>query len=200
MSNTPPDLVVKIKSDPQLTDCYLDYSTEIESVEHKIKPGEEAITKLVDLTVARSTRGEVHLLVRRQSTCVILFGRNGALCVSLGLTDYGKLTQSHRELGNLVYEYQAGGKTYVTIVYRCLVEYLKGIAEQQYHLATNKEPDNVFLKVTSLHKESQVTNLPPPSTDRSPYIKLDTYHANPEPSRTDDINLSFTHSPVALLS
>ena len=192
-------------TDHRPSPCYFTYYSQVEQVQEPVpsdspEVAQATISKMVEYTAERSSQGQVHLMVRRPETCLLLFGLHGAICLSLGVTDYTDFTRSHQDLGNLVSTYQVGNSHYVMIVYRCLVEYLKGIASQIHQTHTGHPPTQVWLRITSQPgSPSSLTNQSPPDDQLRIFVDLAKFHSNPEPSNVTDLSLSFPYHPRVTL-
>lgn len=157
--------------------CYLDLYSEVETIVRPEPKDETELTayqeSVVQLMIDREDKGQVHLMIRTASAVQLLFGKQGGMCLTMGISDYSDFTTSHLGLGNLVHTYQDGDDTYLTLVHRNIAKQLKGVAEKIFDMNLEYPPSSVYLRISSKSgAKSLITNQTPSQSDMVKYINL----------------------------
>ena len=159
------------------TECYLTYQSvakiETYPLGSQATGGERFSEQVVNRLIQADLEGQVALPIISPEAIQLVVGQQGALCLTLGLTDYTSLTASQRDLGNIVYQYHQSDGEYVTIIHRKIASQLKGVAEQMYQANFSSLPKAVQLRVTSKpESKTTLTNRIPSQESQVKYHNL----------------------------
>lgn len=157
--------------------CYFNYNSGVDTPSFKIPDEPVKEQQLQDSIIANlvdhEVQGQVSLTILNPPNIQLLVSRRGAICVSLGISDYTPLLATQQQLGNLSYQFQDNGETYLTLVHRQVAAQLKGIAQKIYQVGGLSPPEKVYLRIQSKpNTPSEISNITPSQEQLVKYLDL----------------------------
>ncbi len=150
-------------------DCYLQYVSPFTSCplgNLKVQ-NEELETGKVDGFVSqlvkkiKSSHNPV-LFLNMPQGATLIYGERGGLAINFGLDDYQKYTKAYQQVGDYTFQYKSGPNTFLCLLNRHVKEMLINLTIRQYRHIYQKDPENIYLKVTSKSEETtQMSQVKP---------------------------------------
>jgi hypothetical protein len=181
--------------------CYFNYNSGVDTPSFKIPDEPVKEQQLQDSIIANlvdhEVQGQVSLTILNPPNIQLLVSRRGAICVSLGISDYTPLLATQQQLGNLSYQFQDKGKTYLTLVHRRVASQLKGIAQKICQAGGLAPPEKVYLRIQSKpNTPSEISNITPSQDQLVKYLDLSDVTADIQSDQFKAIQLE-TEVPIS---
>ena len=90
-----------------------------------------------------------YITITTPKNYLLLHAEKYGLCVCFNINDYSQYTQKFIENNDYVHQYKSEGKIYISILSKKIQQLLVNTAINLFNQAFNKDPANIYIKVTS---------------------------------------------------
>ena len=140
---------------------------------------ESNILKIIHSSI--KSEEDPYIIIPNSENYLLLHGEKYGLCVCFYINDYSQYTQKFIENNDYVHQYMSEGKTYISILSKKNQQLLVNTAIDIFKQAFNKEPVNIYIKVTSKTEyENKITDEVPTDIEKYKLIENITYDKNIE--------------------